>query len=194
MGNLALNGQTVLTQTGTDKVTLSDTVIHGPSMIDVYFNTSDLNSYQCITTLDRLTNSNSHGSFDPHGTGMTFNNGIFSFPSTGYYEIKGQLYLYSTSSAGAFIWAGCTFYYNNSASTDNSTSTTGWNQVASVFDSAHAAGGYGAAYLQSILKITDTSQDRFKIHYNTTNSNGKLYGNSTYYGATTFTFIKLRAI
>lgn len=174
------------------KVTMNNDVIHGPSMIDVYFNNTDLNSHQCVTSLTRLINSNSHGSFDPFGTGMTFNNGIFSFPSPGYYEIKGQIYLYSPGGTGAYTWAGCMFHYNNSASTDNSTSTTGWVQLAGVFDSAHSAGGYGAAYLQALVKVTDTSQDRFKIIYNTTNSNGRLYGISTYNGNTQFSFIKLR--
>ena len=58
-GILKVGGVPLATHTGVEgagKVTLSDTVIHGPSMIDVYFNNSDLNSYQCIKTLNKLTN------------------------------------------------------------------------------------------------------------------------------------------
>jgi len=36
----------------------------------------------------------------PKGTGMSQSSGIFSFPSTGYYEIYAQIYIYGASVAG----------------------------------------------------------------------------------------------
>ena len=188
------SGNNVLSESG-GKVSLSDDVIHGPTMIDVYFNNADINTHQTLTTLTRLTNSNSNSSFEPFGTGMTFNSGIFSFPSTGYYEIKGQLYLYSIGGSGGFVWAGVTMYMNKTGSTDATyNGLTGWNQVSGIFDSAHAAAGYGAAYLQGYIKVTDTTQDRIKMIYNSTNTNGRLAGSSTYTGTTHFSFIKLRGL
>ena len=188
-------GNDVLSEAG-GVVTLSDSVVHGPSMIDVYFQNSDIDAIQTLnTTLTRLTDSNSHGSYAPVGAGMTFNGGIFSFPSTGYYEIKGQLYLYSVGGGGAFTWAGVVVYWNNTGSTDATHGgLTGWNQITGIFDSAHAAGGYGSAYFQAIVKVTDTTQARIKMVYNSTSTNGRLAGASTYHGTSQFSFIKLKGL
>ena len=176
-------------------VTLSDSVVHGPSMIDVYFNNSDIDSLQTLnTTLTRLTDSNSHGSYAPVGTGMTFNSGIFSFPSTGYYKIQGQLYLYNATSGG-FPWAGVVTYWNNSGSTDaTATGLTGWNQISAIYDSGYTTGGYGCAYFQAYVKVTDISNARIKFVYSSSSTSGRLNGSSTYTGATQFSFIKLKGL
>ena len=175
-------------------VTLNDAVIHGPSMLDIYFNNSDVDALQTLTTLTRLTDSNSYSSYAPVGTGMTFNSGIFSFPSTGYYKIQGQLYLYSPTSGG-YPWAGVITYWNNSGSTDaTATGLTGWNQISGVYDSGYTTGGYGCAYFQAYVKVTDISNARIKFVYNSSSTSGRLNGSSTYTGTTQFSFIKLRGI
>ena len=86
----------------------------------------------------------------PKGTGMSQSSGIFSFPSTGYYEIYIQIYIYFASVAGnvgGYVYTTL----NNSSYTNTHTFAPGANLVGN---------GVRGAF---VLRISDITNQKFYI-------------------------------
>lgn len=111
------------------------------------------------------------------GTGMTVSSGIWTFPSTGYYEVSFQtMSLHQTNSHVMNI-----YIYGS----DDNFSTE--DEVAQAQNRGNN-GEWENWFISTIVKITDVSNDKVKFRMQR-NSAGTFYGNAS--GRTAFTFKKL---
>ena len=144
-------------------------------MVDIYTLTAHITTLGTNSITSNL--SQKSGTLETTiGTGMTETSGQFSFPSTGKYLIQVQGYLASTTNG-----AGDTRLYI--VATDDNFSTSSiinWNRVY-----ANANNQYTTTFSQTLVDITDTSNDKI-IFQTYISGDGKVM--STY---TTFGFYKL---
>ena len=101
------------------------------------------------------------------GTGMTESSGIFSFPSTGIYQIDFWAYL---KNPGATSYAGIYL----SATTDNSS----YNIAAEFVTSISAANYFGGGYSSYLFDVTNTSNCKVKFTTAGANTNTIYIGNT----------------
>jgi hypothetical protein len=88
------------------------------------------------------------------GTGMTQSSGVFTFPSTGYWLISGQIRFQATSATG---YAYCRFSWSNN-------SGAGYNSGPTPLVNIFGGGAYYAStFATHLLEVTDTSAFRYKF-------------------------------
>ena len=165
------SGTITLGQSG-ETIALGSGVVNkvGISEMDMWYLTSNFT----ISTADTDTQINSNwarwsqGNFTKKGTGMTESSGTFSFPSTGYWNVYFQGYINATSASPyTFIYIAET--------NDDSTYTRRATHVGSV----SAANYYTPLAFNTIIRCTDTSNDKIRIFGHTDVASMKLDGNST---------------
>jgi hypothetical protein len=103
------------------------------------------------------------------GTGMTESSGTFSFPTTGIYEVQANLYA-NAPSGGATSYIGVQIKgtQNNSDYTDK----------ADGYGSANA-NGYTSVTVHTQFDVTNTTNDKIRIHYNVADASTGIGGTST---------------
>jgi post-segregation antitoxin (ccd killing protein) len=148
----------------------------GITEYDVWQLTSNLTaSANPITTFVRPT-----GTLQTKlGTGMSVSSGIWTFPSTGIWEVKAQC-LYSQSADNQL--AEVIIY-----SSDDNFSTEdeiGYNSYRG------KSPDVGSGSIRVLLDIQDTANDKVKFTYTDANGSGNLLGESTK-NRTSFQFIKI---
>ena len=111
------------------------------------------------------------------GTGMSQSSGIFSFPSTGLYEITIEANVYTPTQDNCYVALHVTL--NNSSYDEYS--RAGMSSTNSYEDSATATG---------FVNVTDTSNVKVKFVTSSFASNSGLQGNSSI-NQTAFKFIRL---
>jgi hypothetical protein len=165
---------TVPNTTGTMALT-SDVPASGLTEADVWWMTADL-----TTNADPITANLSRANAtlnDKLGTGMSVSSGIWTFPSTGYYEVTFQtMSLHQTNSNVMNI-----YIYG----TDDNFST---QDVVVEAQNRGNSGEWESWFISTVVKISDVTSDKVKFRMQR-NSNGTFYGNSS--GRTQFTFKKL---
>jgi len=114
------------------------------------------------------------------GDAMTLDTGVFTFPSTGYWQVLAMFTFNRAagdSLAGGFI---------------KSTTNNGgaWTVVASGYQPLISTGTYGSTSCTVILKITDTSQNKVSFQTSHDNASNTTAGNANG-SQTSFTFIRL---
>jgi len=181
MANGTLKVQNIETSSGSGTITLGqsgETIALGSGVVnkvgisemDMWYLTSDFT----ISTSDTDTQINSNwgrwsqGNFTKKGTGMTESSGTFSFPSTGYWNIYFQGYINNTS---ATVYALVYIAETN----DNSTYT----RRASHAGSVTASNYYIPLAFNTIIRCTDTSNDKIRIFGHTDTASMRLDGNSS---------------
>ena len=112
---------------------------------------------------------NNSGGFGLLGTGMTESSGTFSFPSTGIYEIQANLYA-NAPSAGSSTYIGIQIY----STQDNSSYTVRTDGYGSANASA-----YVSVTVHHQFDVTNTTNDKIRIHYNTGDSGVSIAGTSS---------------
>jgi len=117
--------------------------------------------------------------FDKIGTGMTESSGIFTFPSTGIYNIIYNGLLYADN---AVAYAG----FNLQQTTDNSSYT---DAIYGYGGNASAAGRYSGFYGNGIFDVTNTTTH--KIRLRTTSPNTVTFQGDTSIQVTGITFIRI---
>ncbi len=148
----------------------------GITEYDVWQLTSNLTaSANPITTFVRPT-----GTLQTKlGTGMSVSSGIWTFPSTGIWEVKAQC-LYSQSAdnqlAEVIIYAS-----DDNFSTEDE---IGYNSYRGKNPDV------GSGSIRVLLDIQDTANDKVKFTYTDVNGSGNLLGESTK-NRTSFQFIKI---
>ena len=114
------------------------------------------------------------------GTGMSESSGIFTFPSTGFWQVSMKVNIEASNDPTAEL--------SMKATDDNSS----YSQIMSVTAGTRAAAG--ATYFNIdtavILDIEDVSTDKIKFATDSLATNSTIYGNSAG-SATAFTFIRL---
>ena len=142
---------------------------------DVWWMTADI-----TTNADPITANLSRANAtlnDKLGTGMSVSSGIWTFPSTGYYEVTFQtMSLHQTNSHVMNI-----YIYG---SDDNFSSE---DEIAQAQNRGNS-GEWQNWFISTIVKITDVSNDKVKFRMQR-NSAGTFYGSAS--GRTAFTFKKL---
>jgi len=165
---------TVPNTTGTMALT-SDVPASGLTEADVWWMTADL-----TTNADPITANLSRANAtlnDKLGTGMSVSSGIWTFPSTGYYEVTFQtISLHQTNSHVMNI-----YIYG---SDDNFTT----QDVVVEAQNRGNSNEWENWFISTIVKISDVTNDKVKFRMQR-NSNGTFYGNTS--GRTSFTFKKL---
>jgi len=115
------------------------------------------------------------------GTGMTQSSGVFTFPSTGIWEVKFNVTCYKN---GEVRNAGFELYYSSDAGSNftiMASSSTFIQQTEGSFT-------YSSAELKSLLDITNTSNDKIKFSFSGT---GVSLRGETNLNLTYATFIRL---
>ena len=119
------------------------------------------------------------GYFNQVGTGMSVDNstGIFTFPSTGYYQITFKV---------AFTSQNATSYVQNSLFL-NGGNVTGMNHIDTLSNNQYQT------YSEALYRVDDTSTDTVKFNVNFGGNSNTVIG-ATDDPYTGVTFLKLRAI
>ena len=110
---------------------------------------------------------NDTSGFSKIGTGLSESSGVFSFPSTGIYQIDFWAYL---KNPGATSYAGIYL----SATTDNSS----YNIAAEFVTSISAANYFGGGYSSYLFDVTNTSNCKVKFTTAGANANTIYIGNT----------------
>ena len=189
---LALTNATGTMPTGTqDNITRLGTVTSGSIGSGVTGFTgikeADLWRLTTATTNDTDFTSNiervdSYG-FGKLGTGMTESSGIFTFPSTGYWEVSFQMMVYYN---GDSRWNDAIIYVST-----NSGSSWGKSAQTSCFiQQTSSDTTFSSCNLSTIIDVTSTSTVKVKFKADVTNSSAIVAGN-TNETQTGFKFIRL---
>jgi len=165
---------TIPNTTGTMALT-SDISAGGLEEADVWWMTANLTTNANPITANL---SRANGTLNNYlGTGMTVSSGIWTFPSTGYYQVSFQtMSLHQTNSNVMDI-----FIYGS----DDNFSTE--DSIVSAQNRGNN-GEWESWFISTIVKITDVSNDKVKFRMNR-NTAGTFYGNAS--GRTSFIFKKL---
>ena len=136
----------------------------GLSMVDVWHQTATTNfngHTEINSNWSRTTNSQPSGTI---GSAMTESSGVFTFPSTGIYKVHIDTFFYKGSPD-----SNVGFYMDYTSNNGSS-----YTVVAYALDGLGDAGGTTAGYTTSIaetiLDITDTSNQKVKFRYNSSGS------------------------
>lgn len=161
-----LNVDTIGGQTGTTiSVASGHTLFAGLTEYDVWQLNANLTASAApITNFDRPD-----GTLQTKiGTGMSHSSGIWTFPSTGIWEVRGDL-LYSQSADQQYV--NVKLY----ATDDNGSA---WDEIAyNGYRSANNSVGGGT--IRALLDIEDVSTDKIKWEFEDYNGSGSLLGEST---------------
>ncbi len=161
MALIKLNNQSISAVTA-----LPSSISTGITMTDQWRLTSNRSGTGAITSdLERVDTAG----FGVLGTGMSFSSGVFSFPSTGIYQINANFY---TSTGG---------HSDIITTTDNSLYTEACRINYDGSDS------YSGTF---VFDVTDVSTHKLKFDVKVLVSSGLLYGD-TNINRTYFTFIRL---
>ena len=113
------------------------------------------------------------------GTGMSISSGIFTFPSTGIWEVRAEL-LYSQSADQQYV--NVKLY-----ATDDDGSA--WDEIA--YNGYRASNNsVGSGTIRALLDIEDVSTDKVKWEFEDADGSGSLLGESTR-NRSHFTFIRI---
>ena len=152
-------------------------ITQGITEIDRWALTSNITSNGDITSnLSRV----SHTLSGYKGTGMSQSSGIFTFPSTGFWQVSMKVNIEASNDPTAEL--------SLNATDDNSS----YSKIMSV--TAGTRANAGATYFNIdtavILDIEDVSTDKIKFATDSMASGSTIYGGSSGYN-TAFTFIRL---
>ena len=144
-------------------------VLAGVTEVDMWRVTSNFDASGAGAYITSNWERNDTTGFSKKGTGLSESSGVFSFPSTGIYQIDATLMSKNDSNTNRY--AECQIFYtiNNS----------------SYVEQTSASGGVGSQYghntfrASAIVDVTDTSQCFFKIRQYTYNSNTVIVGSSS---------------
>jgi hypothetical protein len=206
MSTLELNGKDFATQTSSAEPVLASTVTGGAGLSGstslgtvtsgsigsgvtgfTGIKEADLWRLTTATTNDTDFTSNieradSYG-FGKLGTGMTESSGIFTFPSTGYWEVSFQMMVYYN---GDSRWNDAIIYVST-----NSGSSWGKSAQTSCFiQQTSSDTTFSSCNLSTIIDVTSTSTVKVKFKADVTNSSAIVAGN-TNETQTGFKFIRL---
>jgi len=156
-----------------DSVLIKDGVVNGIfEMVDMWQLTANITTDGTNNITSNLSRYTSGTLVTTIGTGMTESSGQFSFPSTGKYLIQVQGYLASRSNG-----AGDARLYTQATDDNFSTSSRiNWNRVY-----ANAYNQYTTTFSQTLVDITDTSNDKI-IFQSYTSGDGEILGTYTIFG------------
>jgi hypothetical protein len=129
----------------------------GVTMIDQYRVTSNATGDQepIQNNLERVDNAR-NGLLN---AGMTVSSGVWTFPSTGYYEIYAQVVSYVTSGVNN---RELRFYMYTTV--DNGSN---WNDSVHAYDQQYNSGSntWATSQFNYVIDITDTSNDKVKFYF-----------------------------
>ncbi len=117
------------------------------------------------------------------GTGMSQSSGVFTFPSTGYWLVSGQIRF---QAGVATTYAYCRFQWSNNSGSSYSSGPT---PLVNIFSGSAA---FGSTFATHLIQVTDASAFRYKFSVGaqaTTQVNG-----STGELQTMFTFQRVSAL
>jgi len=119
--------------------------------------------------------------FNKIGTGMTESSGIFTFPSTGFYEIG--YYIMQYPATERFTQHTIDLTTNNSSYASAVTVTVNLSDIGGGIDGQMGVG-------HTLFDVTDTTQCKVRFHANQQNTSSGLHGNTSYH-YTYMTFKKM---
>jgi len=151
---------------------------NGITEADQWRLTSDLTGDQnpIASNLERVDTDG----FSVLGTGMSQSSGIFTFPSTGYWDIKANFQFTSGSTDNQKTGYIVT-------TTDNSS----YADAAICTANFYASGTLASVNTNFIFDCTDTSTHKVRFRVATTGGSGNTLGSNTSLNTTFFTFIRL---
>jgi len=91
----------------------------------------------------------------PHGTGLTESSGIFTFPSTGVYEILFQTYFWNPSTTRSYVGVDVR------GSTDNFASN--YTRLGLSYTNTSTAGDHSVFTITCIYDVTNTSNNKIRF-------------------------------
>lgn len=129
----------------------------GITMADQWRINTDLNTSSASGFFTTNWEINDTSGFAKIGTGLTESSGVFSFPSTGVYLITIDFMAYGNGGARSYFGTGIYITLNNSS----------YSAASMCYSSSYTSGAYGAMSSKFIFNVTDISNYKFKIGYET---------------------------
>ena len=180
-GNNIINesSDTITIGASGDTIALAGTTItgitQGITMADQFRLTADIVGTNAVisSNLERVDDA----SFSKIGTGMSVSSGIFSFPSTGLYQILVKMSAYAPSVDN---------YYVETYATINNSSYDKIGRVGGSSDNSYENGQSESLF----VNVTNTTNVKVKFQTDSLAGSSGVLGD-TNYNRTTFTFIRL---
>ena len=138
------------------------------------FSVPDSNTF--ITSNFEAADSDSYGQI---GSSMTESSGVFTFPSTGIYQI---IFSGQHTTSGVLNWSQTEIH--------NTTNNGSYNVVGFGYAAMHNGGAYQSSYAQFMFDVTDTSTHKARFVAQGSNANTDLVG-GTNQNQTAIFFIRL---
>ena len=142
----------------------------GVTMIDQYRVTTNSQGDQepIQNNLERVDNAR-NGLLN---AGMTVSSGVWTFPSTGYYEIYAQVVSYVTSGVNN---RELRFYMYTTVDGGSN-----WNDSVHAYDQQYDSGSntWATSQFNYVIDITDTSNDKVKFHFSPDNTSTYMKGDT----------------
>ena len=117
------------------------------------------------------------------GTGLSLSGSVFSFPSTGIYQIIFHGRIHYNNAAQTYLFMELEVTTNN----DFSSTATG---IVAPIQGGYTSDSYGSISGSAVLKISDVSNEKFRFRVRSQSTNTNLQG-STSQSQTAFTVLKL---
>ena len=117
------------------------------------------------------------------GTGLSLSGSVFSFPSTGIYQIVFHSRIHFSTSSQKYV------FMELEVTTDNDFSSTATGIVAPI-QGGYLSDSYGSLGSSVVLKISDISNEKFRFRVRSESANTNLQGHTSQ-SQTAFTVIKL---
>jgi len=116
---------------------------------------TDQGSLAHNSTLTNWNRQNTSYTGVPHGTGMSSSSGVWTFPSTGVYEITIMPYLYSGSDTRDYV--GINIYGSNDGMVSNESS------IGLSYGNTDTANTHDQLFMNAIYDVTNTSNNKLKF-------------------------------
>jgi len=155
----------------------------GLAEIDYWALTSNLSVNTAAVLVSANLARRTTNGFGHKGTGMSVSSGIWTFPSTGWYQCTGQFYYMTNATGGTYV--GGVIETTN----DNGSS---WDSGVVQYNSNPSSNYYIGVTIMMYFKVSDTSNDKIRFKGNSVNNstlNGSAGGT-----ATQFLFAKLSGL
>ena len=129
---------------------------YGNYQYSTWYTTSDFNPSADNSTIENWAETNAQG-YVRLGTAPSYSNGVFTFPSTGYWRIHANIVYYHTSATGDTL-SFAIRHSTNSGSSFNNVASTGAR-----LDGSDASNSKQCWSVTATIKCDDISTNRFDI-------------------------------
>ena len=142
-----------------------------PYQFSSWYITSDYQPTASDVTIKNWAESNADG-YERLGTAPTYNNGVFTMPSTGYWRVQASIIYFHTSATGD------SFAFTLRHSTDSGSNYNHFATIGGRLDSSLPANVKNCWTVAGTFKVANASNSRLIVYGVDIRTDARIYGNT----------------